>query len=168
MWSVILHYSICCTHLNEAWFLAAISDSPIVSTIPIWTASKASIRCLRDSLAQYDSGSLGKGFSEELNSSSGVMKSSFSAVSGLSMGAESTLHLSIGTTSIPSSIGLIRHFPKGSLELLPSLLTENVVYMLGSGWMLLTDLRGSCMNTINGEEAINETKELSLDQPSAK
>jgi hypothetical protein len=140
----------------------------MVSTIAICTASKARTRRLRDSLAQYGLGSLGNGFSDGIDSSPDVMNSSFSAVSGLSMGAESTLHLSIGTTSIPSSIGLIRHFPECSLELLPSLLTENVVYMLGNGWMLLTDLRGSCMNTINGKEANNETKELLLDQPGAK
>jgi hypothetical protein len=156
------------THLDEAWFLAAISESPMVSTIAICTASKASARCFRDSLAQYEVGSLGSGFSEGLDSSFDVMNSSFSAVSGLSIGAESTLHLSIGTTSIPSSIGLIRHFPECSLVLFPSLLTENVVYMLGNGWMLLTDLRGSCMDTINGEGAIDGRKELLLDQPDAE
>lgn len=61
------------------------------------------------------------------------------------MGAES-LRLSNGTTSIPSSIFLIRHVPESTMESLSRDLTRgNAVCMLGSGWMFLTVLRGKYM-----------------------
>ena len=110
------------------------------------------MRRFKDSLAHIDLGRVGNGLSDGLNSRCETMKTSFSASSGLSIGAERAVLLSIGTTSIPSSICLIKHFPECSLELLLSLLTGKAVYMLGSGWMLLTDRRGRCMNAIRGRE----------------
>jgi hypothetical protein len=43
--------------------------------------------------------------------------------------------------------------------LLSSLLVGKAVYMLGNGWMLLTDRRGRCMNAIMILYAINERQE---------
>jgi hypothetical protein len=141
------------THLLEERLFAAISANPTISSVTSCTQSMASMRCFTDSLVQIDFGSFGNGLSSGLVLYRGT-KTSFSAWSGLSMGADKRLLLSNGTISIPSSICLIRHLPECSLEVLLSSWTGNAVWMLGSGCMLLTVLRGKCMNAIKRREKL--------------
>jgi hypothetical protein len=144
--NTLARFTLLQTYFDDARFFAANSASPMVSIMASWMPSNARIRCFSDSRAQSEVGSLGRGFSAGLLWCFCGMKSSFSAWSGLSIGAESMLHRSSGTTSIPSSMCLIRHLPECSLVLLSSLLVGNTVYMLGSGCMFLIDLRGNCMD----------------------
>ena len=111
---------------------------------------------------RFRCGRLGSGFPAMCSSSGVLDTSSFSSVPGDTIFPHVVFDLSIGTTSIPSSI-LLSGLPFPGVSLCLSRLARNAVCMLGIACMLFAGRRGNRMERTVDDQSIETHTQIAND-----